>query len=112
MTCANRFNRWRNAGHWARILQTVSQAYDGEIQVMYRSSIRIHEHGAHSPKSGVIRLIVRSRAGLTTMTLALVDVMGRPYVVSDLVAPEGSGPRSLGGFLGLVNRRHGQSCQF
>lgn len=28
-TCVNRFNRWRKAGHWARILQAVSAAYVG-----------------------------------------------------------------------------------
>ena len=29
-TCVNRFNRWRKAGVWDRLLQAVSEAYDGE----------------------------------------------------------------------------------
>ena len=51
-TCVNRFNRWRRAGHWARILQAVSEAYDGDIQMIDSSSIRVHQHGANGPKKG------------------------------------------------------------
>ena len=36
-TCVNRFNRWRRAGHWARILEAVSAAYDGQVQTRPRS---------------------------------------------------------------------------
>lgn len=49
-TCVNRFNRWRKAGHWARILQAVSEACDGDIQMIDSSSIRVHRHGANGPK--------------------------------------------------------------
>ncbi len=52
-TCVNRFNRWRKAGHWARILTAVSEAYDGDIQMIDSSSIRVHQHGANGPKKGV-----------------------------------------------------------
>ena len=55
-TCVNRFNRWGRAGHGARILQAVSEAYDGDIQMIDRSSIRVHQHGANGPKKGAIRL--------------------------------------------------------
>ncbi len=34
-TCVNRFNRWRRAGHWKRILDAVTEAYDGDIQMIY-----------------------------------------------------------------------------
>ena len=46
-TCVNRFNRWCKAGHWARILQAVSEAYEGDIQMIDSSSIRVHQHGAN-----------------------------------------------------------------
>ena len=39
-TCVNRFNRWRKAGVWDRILAAVSKAYDGDIQMIDSSSIR------------------------------------------------------------------------
>lgn len=51
-TCVIRFNRWRRAGRWARILQAVSDAYDGGIQMIAASSIRVHHHGANGPKKG------------------------------------------------------------
>lgn len=41
-TCVNRFNRWRKAGHWARMLHSVSAAYEGDIQMIDSSSIRVH----------------------------------------------------------------------
>ncbi len=47
-TCFNRFNRWRRAGHWARILDAVSAAYDGDIQMIDTSSIRVHQHAANA----------------------------------------------------------------
>ena len=37
-TCVNRFNRWRKAGVWDRILEAVSKAYDGDIQMIDSSS--------------------------------------------------------------------------
>ena len=49
-TCVNRFNRWRRAGVWDRLLQAVSKAYDGDIQMIDSSSIRVHQHGANGQK--------------------------------------------------------------
>ena len=40
-TCVNRFNRWRKAGVWDRLLAEVSKAYDGNIQMIDSSSIRV-----------------------------------------------------------------------
>ncbi len=41
-TCVNRFNRQRKAGVWDRLLDAVSKAYDGDIQMIDSSSIRVH----------------------------------------------------------------------
>ena len=41
-TCSNRFNLLCEAGHWARILQAASTAYEGDIQMIDSSSIRVH----------------------------------------------------------------------
>ena len=49
-TCVNRFNRWRRAGVWDRLLKAVSQAYDGDIQMIDSSSIRVHQHAANAQK--------------------------------------------------------------
>ena len=49
-TCVNRFNRWRRAGVWSRILEAVSAAYEGDIQMIDSSSVRVHQHGANAQK--------------------------------------------------------------
>ena len=52
-TCVNRFNRWRRAGVWDRLLEAVSQAYDGDIQMINSSSIRVHQHAANTQKKTI-----------------------------------------------------------
>ena len=49
-TCVNRFNRWRKAAVWDRILAAVSKAYDGKLQMIDSSSIRVHQHAANGQK--------------------------------------------------------------
>jgi transposase len=70
-TCVNRFNRWRIAGHWGRILQAVSAAYDGDVKMIDSSSICVHQHAANGPIGRVIPCTGRSRGGLTTKIHAL-----------------------------------------
>ena len=49
-TCLNRFNRWRKAGVWDCLLEAVSKAYDGDIQMIDSSSVRVHQHAANAQK--------------------------------------------------------------
>jgi transposase len=76
----NRFNRWRKAAVWDRLLEAVSKAYDGAIQMIDASSIRVHRHAANAKKrrSGCMG---RSRGGLTTKIHALVDAAGLPLAL-------------------------------
>ena len=53
-TCSNRFVRWRKLGVWDRIFAAVSQAYQGDLQRVDSSSIRVHHHAANV-KKGVRR---------------------------------------------------------
>ena len=46
-TCYNRFVRWRKLGVWDRIFAAVSAAYDGDLQMVDSSSIRVHQHAAN-----------------------------------------------------------------
>ena len=55
-TCVNRFNRWRRAGVWGRHLVAVSEANDGNIQMIDTSSIRFHQHAANGKKRHPIPL--------------------------------------------------------
>jgi len=49
-TCCSRFNRWRKAGVWDRIMDAVSEAYDGNIQMIDSSVVRIHQYAASVKK--------------------------------------------------------------
>ena len=53
-TCYNRFVRWRKLGVWDRLFEAVSKAYEGDLQMIDSSSIRVHQHGANA-KRGVRR---------------------------------------------------------
>lgn len=81
-TGVNRFNRWRKAGHWAGILQAVSAAYDGDIQMIDASSIRVHQHAANGQKDERSRCMGRSRGGLTTKIQPLSTPKGARSVSS------------------------------
>ena len=46
-TCYNRFVRWRKEGVWDRLFAAVARAYEGQVQMIDSSSIRVHQHGAN-----------------------------------------------------------------
>ena len=62
-TCSNRFRRWARIGVWDRIFAAVSQAYDGDLQMIDASSIRVHQHGGNVKKG--VRIPPRMRPGMT-----------------------------------------------
>jgi transposase len=49
-TCYNRFVRWRAAGIWDQLLKAVSEAYNGKIQMIDSSVVRVHQHAANGEK--------------------------------------------------------------
>ena len=49
-TCANRFRRWAKIGVWDRIFEAVSKAYDGDLQMIDASSIRVINMAATSKR--------------------------------------------------------------
>ena len=49
-TCYNRFVRWRKAGVWDKLLQSVSAAYNGKVQMIDSSVVRVHQHAANGEK--------------------------------------------------------------
>ncbi|QGM44551.1 IS5 family transposase [Methylocystis heyeri] len=92
-TCYNRFVRWRRLGVWDRIFEAVSKAYDGDLQMIDSSSIRVHQHGANGKKGAKAKRrpplgtslqadgMGRSRGGLTMKIHALVDANGLPIAL-------------------------------
>lgn len=51
-TCYNRFARWRKAGVWDALMDAITAAYDGDIQMIDSTSIRAHQQAA-TAKRGV-----------------------------------------------------------
>jgi transposase len=91
-------NRWRKAGVWDRLVAAVSKVYDGDIQMIDSSSIRVHQHAANAQKKTPDPVAWakgpkvptmdrwngpggRSRGGLTTKIHALVDAEGLPIAL-------------------------------
>lgn len=64
-TCYNRFVRWRKIGVWDRLFEAVSKAYDGDIQMVDSTTIRVHPHGANGKKGGSSRRMPRLGTDLT-----------------------------------------------
>jgi transposase len=52
-TCYNRFVRWRKAGVWDRLMDAITSAHDGDIQVIDSTSVRAHQQAATVKKGGV-----------------------------------------------------------
>ena len=80
-TCVNRFNRWRHAGHWARILSAISEAYDGDIQMIDSSSIRVHQHAANGQKktNDPVAWVARAAGQLQKSMLLSMPMVARSY---------------------------------
>lgn len=51
-TIYNRFNRWRKVGVWDRLMDAITRAYDGNVQMIDTSVVRVHQQGA-TAKRGV-----------------------------------------------------------
>jgi transposase len=50
-TVYNRFNRWRKAGVWDRLMDAIVEAHDGEVQMIDTSIVRVHQQGATAKRS-------------------------------------------------------------
>lgn len=50
-TAYNRFNRWRKAGVWDRLMDAVTKAHDGKVQMIDSSIVRVHQHASGVKKT-------------------------------------------------------------
>jgi len=46
----NRFNRWRKAGIWDRLMDAIVKAHDGKVQMIDSSIVRVHQHASGAKK--------------------------------------------------------------
>jgi transposase len=51
-TCYNRFVRWRKAAVWDRLMDAVTAAHNGDIQMIDSTSVRAHQQAATAKKGG------------------------------------------------------------
>jgi transposase len=45
-TVYNRFNRWRKAGIWDRLMDAIVKTHDGNVQMIDSSIVRVHQHAS------------------------------------------------------------------
>ena len=77
-TCYNRFVRWRRAGIWRQIMETLVAAHDKAVQMIDTSIVRVHQHAACIARNKK-QSMGRSRGGLTSKIHAVVvDTNGLP----------------------------------
>jgi transposase len=67
-TIYNRFNRWRKAGVWDRLMDEITKLYDGDVQMIDTSIVRVHQHGATAKRGARME--------------ALIDVWAAPEAAS------------------------------
>src|SRR3984957_3113719 len=76
-TCYNRFVRWRRAGVWDRIMDSLAAAHDAAVQMIDTSIVRVHQHAACVARNRS-QSMGRSRGGLTSKIHVVVDTNGLP----------------------------------
>ncbi len=63
-TCYNRFVRWRKARVWERMIDAITAAHDGAIQMIDSTSIRAHQQAASTKRRIEIIVAVAPEASL------------------------------------------------
>jgi transposase len=62
-TVYDRFNRWRKAGVWDRLMDAVVKAHEGDVQMIDTSVVRVHQHGATAKRGVEIDVWVAREVG-------------------------------------------------
>jgi len=60
----NRFNRWRKAGIWDRLMDAVVKACDGNVQMIDSSIVRVHQHASGAKKR--VEIVAWAEAGVAS----------------------------------------------
>ena len=62
-TVYNRFNRWRKAGIWDKLMDAIVKAHDGKVQMIDSSIVRVHQHASGVKKRVAFVVSVEAEAG-------------------------------------------------
>ena len=60
----NRFNRWRKAGIWDKLMDAIVKAHDGKVQMIDSSIVRVHQHASGAKKRVEFVVSAEAEAGL------------------------------------------------
>ena len=71
-----RYRRWGKAGRFARIFEEISGEADMEYAIIDGSIVKVHRHGQGCKRGTLNQAIGKSKGGMTTKILALVDALG------------------------------------
>jgi transposase len=71
-----RFRRWVRSSVFDQIFEALSQDADFEYVIVDGTIVRVHQHGTGASGGTQNQAIGRSRGGLTTKIVALVDALG------------------------------------
>ena len=62
-TVYNRFNRWRKASIWDKLMDAIVKAHNGEVQMIDSSIVRVHQHASGVKKRVAFVVSVEAGAG-------------------------------------------------
>ena len=71
-----RFRRWVRSGVFDQMFEALSADADFEYVIVDGTIVRVHQHGTGAKGGTKTQAIGRSRGGLTTKIVALVDALG------------------------------------
>jgi transposase len=71
-----RFRRWAKSDVFDKIFEAFSEDSDFEYVIVDGTIVRVHQHGTGAKRGTYNQAIGRSRGGLTTKIVALVDALG------------------------------------
>lgn len=60
-TVYNRFNRWRKAGIWDKLMDAIIFAHGGKVQMIDSTSVRVHQQAA--AQKNRVKMLVSVAAG-------------------------------------------------
>lgn len=95
-TCYNRFIRWRKAGVWDRLMDAITAAYDGDIQMIDSTSIRAHQQAATAKRGIEIIVSVAPEVGSRPRSTRLSMPKAFPVRLGLTAGQAHDGPAALG----------------
>lgn len=70
-TCYNRLVRRCKAGVWDRLMDAITKAHDGKVQIIDTSVVRVHQQGATAKRGIEIIVLVVPEAGWQPKSMLL-----------------------------------------